>query len=155
MSKLIRIRIVEFLVEFLEKYLFYEHFPKFLKLSIFHVISHFVIEIRVHWQKLNQERASEINIWTHKSKYLKSNDFERKKSITIHHLFGHEKLPRIMFISNTYLIFKNILVNTDFLNKMSVPYCKSKSQLFHILDLVHPRKISLAESRGSIRFSST
>ena len=150
MSKLIRIRIVEFLVEFLEKYLFYDHFPKFLKLSIFHVISHFVIEIRVHWQKLNQERASEINIWTHKSKYLKSNDFERKKSITIHHLFWHE-----MFISNTYLIFKNILVNTDFLNKMLVPYCKSKRHIFHILDLVHPRKISLAESRGSIRFSST
>ena len=153
MSKLIRIRIVEFLVEFLEKYLFYGHFPKFLKLSIFHVISHFVIEIRVHWQKLNQERASEINIWTHKSKYL--NNFERKKSITIHHLFWHEKLPRIMFISNTYLIFKNILVYIDFLNKMLVPYCKSKRHIFHILDLVHPRKISLAESRGSIRFSST
>ena len=100
MSKLIRIRIVEFLVEFLEKYLFYGHFPKFLKLSIFHVISHFVIEIRVHWQKLNQERASEINIWTHKSKYLKSNDFERKKSITTHAIFWCQKLPK----SNLYLI---------------------------------------------------
>ena len=154
-NKFIRIDIVEFLVKFLKKYLFYDYFTKFSKLSVSIVISHFGNEIKVQWQKPNQERASETNIWTHKSKYFTSNDFGQKKSIIIHILFWHEKLPRIMFISNTYLIFKNILVYTDFLNKMLVPYCKSKRHIFYILDLVHPRKISLAESRGSIRFSST
>ena len=43
----------------------------------------------------------------------------------------------------------------DSLAKMLVPYCKMKSQQIQHFNMVHPRDISLAESRGSSRFLST
>ena len=150
-----RIEIVDFLSIFIKKCPFYDYFNEFSKRSMFYVISRFSIEKRVHWQKLSGKNASYINLWFHDNKYSISDEFAWKKSIITHDLFWHQKLPRIMFIYNTYLVFLKKLVNMLFRDKMLVTYCKKKRQKIHIFNLVHLRTIPLAESRGSSRFFIT
>ena len=155
MNTINRIEIVDFLAKIIKKCLVYDYFNKFSKSFMSYVISGLSIEFRVQWQKLSGKNASDINLWFHSTKYSILNEFARKKSIMIHDLFWHQKLPRIMFIYITYLILKNILVNMIFRDKMLVPYCKKKRQKIHIFNLVHRRTILLAESRGSSRFFIT
>ena len=53
------------------------------------------------------------------------------------------------------LCFKQPFVKIAFLAKRLAPYCKAKRQKIHTSEMVHPRMISLAESRGSSRFLNT
>ena len=93
-----------------------------------------------------------INFWNQHSNNSKSDEFARKKSITIQaHIWG-QKLPFIIFVANRNFIFKNISIKIPFRAKTLVPYESRKREKIHISYIVHPRKISLAESRGSRSF---
>ena len=76
----------------------------------------------------------------------------KKKSITIHDLNWCQKLPGIILVTSTNFILKNILVKVPFWAKTIVPYESQKREKIHISYIVHPRKISLTESRGSRSF---
>ena len=76
----------------------------------------------------------------------------RKKSIIIHDFSWCQKLPGIILVTNTNFIFKNILVKVPFWVKTSVPYESQKREKIHISYIIHPRTISLTESRGSRSF---
>ena len=78
--------------------------------------------------------------------------FLRKKSVIIHDLNWCQKLPGIILVTSTNFILKNILVKVPFWAKTMVPYESQKRERIHISYIVHPRKISLTESRGSRSF---
>ena len=93
-----------------------------------------------------------INFWNWHSNHSKSDEFARKKSIIIHDLNWCQKLPGIILVTSTNFILKNILVKVPFWAKTMVPYESQKREKIHISYIVHPRKISLTESRGSRSF---
>ena len=93
-----------------------------------------------------------INFWNWHSNHSKSDEFARKKSIIIHDLNWCQKLPGIILVTSTNFILKNILVKVPFWAKTIVPYESQKREKIHISYIVHPRKISLTESRGSRSF---
>ena len=79
-------------------------------------------------------------------------NLREKKSIII---LGHiwcQKLPFIIFVANRNFIFINISIKIPFRAKTLVPYESQKREKIHISYIVHPRKISLTESRGSRSF---
>ena len=119
------------------------------------MIYQFWIKISMLWQNLSGKNAPKVSFCNKKSNYSKSNEFARKKSVTNHDSFWHQKLPSIILIPNTYFNFFLELNNMTVLAKMLVPYRKTKSQLIHHFNMVHPRDISLTESWGSSRFLST
>ena len=130
-------------------------FPStFLKIrKILHLLSFFnsKLEIHKHWQNLSEENAPKVRFCRKKMK----TKLRKKKSITNHDSFWYQKLLNITFMSNTHFNFFWELTNMLILAKMLVPYCKMKSQQIQHFNMVHPRDISLAESRGSSRFLST
>ena len=75
-----------------------------------------------------------------------------KKSIMVYSLNWCQKLSAFILVTNTNSIFKNILVKVPFWSKTSVPYESWKREKNHISYIIHPRTISLAESRGSRSF---
>ena len=93
-----------------------------------------------------------INFWNQHSNYSKSDEFARKKSIIIKAHIWHQKLPFIIFVANRNFIFINISIKIPFRAKTLVPYESQKREKIHISYIVHPRKISLTESRGSRSF---
>ena len=93
-----------------------------------------------------------INFWNWHSNHSKSDEFARKKSIIIHDLNWCQKLPDIILVTSINFILKNILVKVPFWAKTMVPYESWKREKIHISYIVHPRKISLTESRGSKSF---
>ena len=93
-----------------------------------------------------------INFWNWHSNHSKSDEFARKKSIIIHDLNWCQKLPGIILVNSTNFILKNILVKVPFWAKTMVPYESRKREKIHISYIVHRRKISLTESRGSRSF---
>ena len=93
-----------------------------------------------------------INFWDWHSNHSKSDEIARKKSIISHDLNWCQKLPGIILVTNTNFIFKNILGKVSFWAKTLVPYESRKREKIHISYIVHLRKISLAESRGSRSF---
>ena len=93
-----------------------------------------------------------MNFWNWHSNHSKSDEFARKKSIIIHDLNWCQKLPGIILVTSTNVILKNILVKVPFWAKTMVPYESQKREKIHISYIVHPRKISLTESRGSRSF---
>ena len=93
-----------------------------------------------------------INFRYWHSIHSKSDEFARKKSIMIHDLNWCQKLPGINLVTNTNFILKNILVKVPFWAKTMVPYESQKKEKIHISYILHPRKISLTESRGSSSF---
>ena len=123
-----------------------------MKSSVFFVILRFWMKICIPWQNLSSENTPKVNFLSNSTKYSKSNEFARKKSITNHDSIWCQKLLNIIFISNTHFNFFWELNNMPILAKMLVPYCKMKSQQIQHFNMVHPRDISLAESRGSSRF---
>ena len=66
-----------------------------------------------------------------------------------------QKLSFMTLITNTNFIFKSSLVFVPTWGKMLVPYCTTKRQKNHCFNMVRLKKISIAESRGSSRFSIT
>ena len=106
----------------------------------------------MHWQNLSGENAPKVHFCSKKWNYSKSNEIAQKNSITNHDLFWYQKLLIITFMSNTHFNFFWELTNMLILAKMLVPYCKMKSQQIQHFNMVHPRDILLAESRGSSRF---
>ena len=62
------------------------------------------------------------------------------------------KVAFIIFMANRNFIFKNISIKIPFRAKMLVPYESRKREIIHISYIVHPRNISLTESRGSSSF---
>ena len=116
------------------------------------MIYQFWIKISMLWQNLSGKNAPKVSFCNKKSNYSKSNEFERKKSVMNHDSFWHQKLPSIILIPNTYFNFFLELNNMTVLAKVFVPYRKTKSQLIHHFNMVHPRDISLTESWGSSRF---
>ena len=131
------------------------HFSEILKSSMFVVILGFWMKIYIPWQNLSGENTPKVNFLSNSTKYSKSNEFARKNSIMIHDFFWSYKVSNIIFIPNTYFNFFWEMNNMPILAKMLVPYRKTKSQLIQHFNMVHPRDISLAESRGSSRFLST
>ena len=101
---------------------------------------------------MNGKNTSYINFWNWHSNHSKLDEFARKKSIKIHNLNWCQKLPGIIVVTSTNFIFKNILVKVPFWAKTMVPYESQKREKIHISYIVHPRKISLTESRGSRSF---
>ena len=93
-----------------------------------------------------------INFWNQHSNYSKSDEFARKKSIIIKAHIWHQKLPFIIFVANRNFIFINISIKIPFRAKTLVPYESQKREKIHISYIVHPRNISLTESRGSRSF---
>ena len=93
-----------------------------------------------------------INFWNQHSNYSKSDEFARKKSITIKAHIWRQKLPFIIFVANRHFIFKNISIKIPFRAKTLVPYESQKREKIHISYIMHPRNISLTESRGSSSF---
>ena len=93
-----------------------------------------------------------INFWNLHSNYSKSDKFARKKSIIIQAHIWHQKLPFIIFVANRNFIFINISIKLPFRAKTLVPYESQKREKIHISYIVHPRNISLTESRGSSSF---
>ena len=93
-----------------------------------------------------------INFWNQHSNYSKSDEFARKKSIIIKAHTWHQKLPFIIFVANRNFIFKNISIKIPFWAKTLVPYESQKREKIHISYIMHPRNISLTESRGSSSF---
>ena len=93
-----------------------------------------------------------INFWSWPSNHSKSDEFARKKSIIIHDLSWCQKLPGIILVTSTNFISKNTLVKVPFWAKTIVPYESKKREKIHISYIVHLRKISLTESRGSRSF---
>ena len=61
-------------------------------------------------------------------------------------------MPGIILVTSTNFILKNIFVKVPFWAKMMVPYESQKREKIHISYIVHPRKISLTESRGTRSF---
>ena len=61
-------------------------------------------------------------------------------------------MPGIILVTSTNFILKNILVKVPFWAKTMVPYESQKREKIHISYIVHPRNISLTESRGSSSF---
>ena len=111
------------------------------------------MKICIFWQNLSGENTPKVNFLSNSTKYSKSN---RKNLIMIHDFFWSHKVPNIIFIHNTYFIFfEKWINNMPILAKMLVPYRKTKSQLIHHFNMVHPRDISLTESWGSSRFFGT
>ena len=109
-------------------------------------------QIPTQWWKLSGKNASYVNFWNWHSNHSKSDEFARKKSIIIHDLNWCQKLPGIILVTSTNFILKNILVKVPFWAKTMVPYESQKREKIHISYIVHPRKISLTESRGSRSF---
>ena len=93
-----------------------------------------------------------VNFWYLFSKYSKSDEFARKKSIIIKAHIWHQKLPFIIFVANRNFIFINISIKIPFRAKTLVPYESQKREKIHISYIMHPRNISLTESRGSSSF---
>ena len=93
-----------------------------------------------------------INFWNWHSNHSKSDKFARKQLKIVHDFNWCQKLPGIILVTNTNFIFKNILVKVPFWVKTSVPYESRKREKIHISYIVHLRKISLSESRGSRSF---
>ena len=93
-----------------------------------------------------------INFWNQHSNYSKSDEFARKKSIIIKAHIWHQKLPFIIYVANRNFTFKNISIKIPFRAKTLVPYESQKREKIHISYIVHPRNISLTESRGSSSF---
>ena len=93
-----------------------------------------------------------MNFWNWHSNHSKSDEFARKKSIITHDLNWCQKLPGIILVTGTNFIVKNILVKVPFWAKTLVPYESRKREKIHISYIMHPRKISLTESRGSRSF---
>ena len=93
-----------------------------------------------------------INFWNQHSNYSKSDEFARKKSIIIKAHIWHQKLPFIIYVANRNFTFKNISIKIPFRAKTFVPYESQKREKIHISYTMHPRNISLTESRGSSRF---
>ena len=91
-------------------------------------------------------------MWNWHSNHSKSDKFAQKKSIIILDLNWCQKLPGIILVINTNFIFENILVKVPFLAKTLVPYESRKREKNRVSYIVHPRKISLTESRGSSSF---
>ena len=133
----------------------YDYFSKNQKKSMFVIIFQFFLEIHMHWQNLSRENAQKVYFCSRKWNYSKSNKFAQKNSITNHDSIWYQKLLNITSMSNTHFDFFWELTIMLILAKMLVPYCKMKSQQIHHFNMVHPRDISLAESRGSSRFLST
>ena len=131
------------------------HFSENPKSSMFVVILEFWMKICIPWQKLSEKNTLKVNFWNNSTKYFKSNEFAQKNSIMTHDFFWSYKVPNIIFIHNTYFNFFWEMNNMTILAKMLVPYRKTKSQLIHHFNMVHPRDISLTESWGSSRFLST
>ena len=63
-----------------------------------------------------------------------------------------QKLSFMTLITNTKLVFMLLLVSVPIWGKTLFPYCRTKRQKNHCFNMVHLRKISLAESRGSNMF---
>ena len=101
---------------------------------------------------MNGKNTPYINFWNWHSNHSKSDEFARKKSIIIHDLNWCQKLPGIILVTSTNFIWKNVLVKVPFWAKTMVPYESRKREKIHISYIVHPRKISLTESRGSRSF---
>ena len=131
------------------------HFSEIPKSSKFVVILEFWMKICIPWQKLSEKNALKVNFQYNSTKCSKSNEFPQKNSIMIHDFFWSYKVSNIIFIPNTYFNFFWEMNNMLILAKLMVPYRKTKSQLIQHFNMVHPRDISLAESRGSSRFLST
>ena len=93
-----------------------------------------------------------INFWNLHSNYSKSDEFAQKKSIIIQAHIWRQKLPFIIFVANRNFIFKNISIKIPFRAKTLVPYESQKREKIHISYIMHPRNISLTESRGSSSF---
>ena len=93
-----------------------------------------------------------INFWNRNWNYSKSDEFVWKKLIIIKAHIWHQKLPFIIFVANSNFIFINILIKIPFRAKTLVPYESQKREKNHISYIVHPRNISLTESRGSSSF---
>ena len=93
-----------------------------------------------------------INFWNWHSNHSKSDEFARKKSIIIHDLNWSQKLPGIILVTSTNFIFKNILVKVPFWAETMVPNESQKREKIHISYIMHPRKNSRTESRGSRSF---
>ena len=93
-----------------------------------------------------------INFWNQHSNYSKSDEFAWKKSIIIKADIWHQKLHFIIFVANRNFIFVNILIKIPFQAKTLVLYESQKREKIHISYIVHPRDISLTESRGSSSF---
>ena len=58
-------------------------------------IFQFRLKIHIQWPKLSGKNAQYVNFWNQHSKYSKLDDFGQKKSITIHTIFGCQKLAKI------------------------------------------------------------
>ena len=93
-----------------------------------------------------------MKFWNWYANHSKLDEFARKKSIIMHDLNWCQKLPGIILVTNTNFIFKNILVKVPFWAKTLDPYESQKREKNCISYIVHPRKISLTESRGSSSF---
>ena len=93
-----------------------------------------------------------INFWNQHSNYSKSDEFARKKSIIIKAHIWHQKLPFIIYVANRNFTYKNISIKIPFRAKTLVPYESQKREKIHISYIMHPRNISLTESRGSSSF---
>ena len=102
--------------------------------------------------KIEWKNAPWFNFWNLHSNHSKSDEFARKKSIIIKAHIWHQKLPFIIFVANRNFIFINISIKIPFRAKTLVPYESQKREKIHISYIVHPRKISLTESRGSRSF---
>ena len=63
-----------------------------------------------------------------------------------------QKLPFIIFVANSNFVFKNISIKMPFWAKTLVPYESRKREKIHISYIMHPKNISLTESRGSSSF---
>ena len=106
----------------------------------------------ISWQKMSGKNAQWVIIWTNELRYSKSDKFERVCAIINHTQILRQKLSFMMLITNTNFVFKLRLVFVPIWGKTLVPYCRTKRQKNHCFNMVHLRKISLAESRGSSRF---
>ena len=61
-------------------------------------------------------------------------------------------MPFIIFVANKNFIFKNISIKNTLSSQNIGSYESQKREKIHISYFVHPRKISLTESRGSRSF---
>ena len=123
----------------------------------FHVCCHFrILNENLHsLTKIEWEKYPKSQFLKQQHKIFQIKRVCTKKSIMTHDFFWSYKVPNIIFIHNTYFKFVWEMNNMPILAKMLVPYHKTKSQLIQHFNMVHPRDISLAESRGSSRFLST
>ena len=130
------------------------HFSEIPKSSMFVVILEFWMKICIPCQNLSGKNALKVNFQYNSTKCSKSNEFPQKNSIMIHDFFG----PIRCLISSLYPIHTLFFLgmnNMPISAKILVPYRKTKSQLIHHFNMVHPRDILLTESWGSSRFLST